>query len=142
MKKTMFLVLSFLMTTGCSMTNKSTLSAPVSVAAQSNLYASVEVGDPIAGTARATYFLGVFQMAGPDTYADGVFGGMAAGLKGAAAYDAISSSGAEIIVNPQYVIQTKGGLLFSSVTVDVTGYKGTISSIEDQGPGPMQSHQH
>ncbi len=142
MKKMMVLALSFLVTTGCSVTNKSSLSAPVSVAASSNLYASVEVGEAISGTTRATSFLYFLPLSGPDTFADGVFGGMAGGLKAAAAYDAISKSGAEIIVNPQYVVTAKGGLLIQNTTVDVTGYKGTITSIEDQGPGPMQGHQH
>ena len=48
---------------------------------------------------------------------------------------AMNSSGAELIVNPQYVTVVKGGLLIKTYTVDVTGYKGTISSIEDLGPG-------
>ena len=134
MNKSSLLVLSLLMSTACSVTNKSVLSAPVSVAASSNLYATVDVGEKIEGSAKSTTFLRFIELTGPDTFADGVFGGMAAGLKGAAAHDAMSKSGAEVIVNPQYVINTKGGLLIQNTTVKVTGYKGTVSSIEDVGP--------
>jgi len=126
-------------TTGCGTTNKSTLSAPVSVAAQTNLYANVDVGDQISGTAMSRTFLTFLTLSGPDTYADGVFGGLSSGLKAAAAYDAISKSGADIIVNPQYVVVGKGGLIFQTTTVDVTGFKGIITSIEDLGPASTQT---
>ena len=139
MNKPMILGLSLLMTTtACSVTNKSVLSAPVGVSATSNLYATVDVGEKIEGTAKATTFLRLIELSGPDTFADGVFGGMAAGLKAAAAYNAMSKSGAEVIVNPHYVVNTKGGILFQTSTVNVTGYKGTISSIEDVGPADSE----
>jgi hypothetical protein len=140
MKKVSFLILAFLMATGCSTTNKSALSAPISIAATTNLYANVDVGDKISGTSKASFLLGFLQLGGPSKFADGVFGGAFASpldptpsLKAAAAYNAMEDSGAEVFVNPQYVVTVKGFLIVT-VTVDVTGYKGTIKGITDTGP--------
>jgi hypothetical protein len=137
MNKATILGLSLLVSTGCASTNKSFMSAPVSVAASSNLYANMEVGEKISGQAKATYFLGFLQLSGPNTFADGVkfHTGFGSGsLKAAASFEAMKSSGAEVIVNPQYVVHVKKNLIVKTVTVDVTGYKGLIKNFSDTGP--------
>ena len=107
-------------------------------AAQSVADSLAAMAEPAVGGTRWE----TLTYSGDRQYSTAVFGGMAGGLKAAAAYDAISKSGAEIIVNPQYVVTAKGGFLIQNTTVDVTGFKGTITSLEYQGPGPMPRHQH
>ena len=50
-------------------------------------------------------------------------------IKAAAAYNALSSSGADIIVNPQYVVEKKVSILFLTTTYNVTvmGKAGNIT---------------
>ena len=76
-------------------------------------------------------FLGIIQLSGPNTYADGIFPtnnpfATISRLKAAAAYNAIVNSGAEIIVNPQYTIKKHSALLFTNIEIEVTGYKGVF----------------
>ena len=140
MKKFLLLALAFplLTATGCKATNKSVLSAPVTVAAaSSNLYANMEVGEQIQGRSEGTYLFGFLKLKGPKTFADGVkfhTGFTYGALKSAAAYDALQESGAEVIVNPQYILNVQRNVIFKTVVVDVTGYKGTIKNFTDTGP--------
>jgi|TARA_B100000809_G_C14670708_1_gene363124 hypothetical protein len=134
MNKIIVLIM-FLLITGCSVTNKSTLVSPVSVEAKSKLQGNIEVGDKISGSIKATMFLGVFQLSGPKTYLDGLNGAFPAynpfdclsRLKAAAAYKAIVNSESEIIVNPQYTITIHRALGFSNIEIEVTGYKGVFT---------------
>ena len=121
----------FLLMIGCSVTNKSTIASPVSVEATSKLQGNIEVSDKISGSIKATMFLGILQLSGPNTYADGVFStnnpfSTIPRLKAAAAYNAKVNSGAEIIVNPQYTIKKHSALLFTNIEIEVTGYKGVF----------------
>ena len=115
--------------------NKSVNKANFSASASTSLEADVEVGGKIKGTAKATLLFGLLKLpGGPNKFADGVFGAAlfaspfdpTGELKAAAAYDAMTGSGADLIVNPQYVVTVDNMLLFHSYKVDVTGYKGTI----------------
>ena len=130
MNKIIVLIL-FLLMMGCSVTNKSTIASPVSVEATSKLQGYIEVGDKISGSIKATMFLGIIQLSGPNTYADGVFSiinpfAPLPRLKAAAAYNAQVNSGSEIIVNPQYTIKKYSALGFTNIEIEVTGYKGVF----------------
>jgi hypothetical protein len=49
--------------------------------------------------------------------------------KAAAAYKAVKSSGADLIVAPRYEVTVEDYFIFKTVGVKVTGNKGSISSI-------------
>ncbi|MEQ6886550.1 hypothetical protein [Salicola sp. Rm-C-2C1-2] len=127
---------------GCSATKVSTNSMPLTSPLQTNVEADVEVGGKISGEATFSRFL-VFPIGADDsTLAEGVSygGGVTSGYgyfgqevqkaKAAAAYEAVESSGADIIVAPKYEIDRSNYLIFSTTQVKVSGYKGTINSIE------------
>lgn len=103
----------------------------------------IEVGQKIQGTAQSVSILGI-QIKGPSSFADG-YGTVASApfplslipnpagrAKSGAAYEAMSSSGADLIVAPQYTIKTTKTLLglIKTIEVSVVGYKGTIKSIQ------------
>ena len=126
-------IVLMLVFTGCSSVNKSVEAAPFSVSASASLEADVKVGEKISGTSQGSYLFGIFKLNGPNKFADnaGVGGFTTSGLlKAAAAYNAMESSGAEIIVNPQYIVEANKGLFVHSYNVTVTGYKGTITEIK------------
>jgi len=105
----------------------------------------IEVGQKIQGTAQSVSILGI-QIKGPSSFADG-YGTVASApfplsliasvnptgrAKSGAAYEAMSSSGADLIVAPQYTIKTTKTMLglIKTIEVSVVGYKGTIKSIQ------------
>ncbi|RMQ16594.1 putative Lipoprotein, partial [Pseudomonas savastanoi pv. glycinea] len=49
--------------------------------------------------------------------------------KAAAAFKAVKSSGADLIVAPRYEVSIKDYFIFKKVDVKVTGSKGNINSI-------------
>lgn len=142
------LLLSVVMlTSGCTIHNANTASAPLHVNLVSNdLKADVAVGEKISGQAKVTYFM-IFEFGGTGKYADGVSydgtstqvggdifaallaGNTYAGVKSSAAYDAISKSNADVIISPRYVLEVQDFLIFKTVEAKVTGYKGTVKSI-------------
>ena len=105
------------------------LGGSVNVAANVDLEADVTVGGEISGSARETYLFSFFKLSGtgPALVGAGVGGGK---VCSAAAYDAVKGSGADIIVNPQYVLETNSNLFTSTEVCTVTGFKGTINSIK------------
>lgn len=134
--------------TACSSMNKSAPSALTNVYIQANIEADIEIGEEITGSATITKVL--FFTFGPNKYADGVrytAGGtqsVAAGLlhafdptgaaKRAAAYAAITSSGADVIIDPRYEVTVNNYLIFSEVHAKVTGRKGTIKGYKKLPP--------
>ncbi len=128
--------------TGCSSLNTSSNSMPITAPLETNLVADVEVGEKITGKASVTKIL-FFTIANDKEFADGVSygaGGSSAGAlpfenpvskaKSAAAYKAITESGADIIVAPRYTVKSEDFLIFGTINVTVEGYKGTIKSIK------------
>lgn len=91
----------------------------------------IDMSKKIIGESQASYFL-IFKVSEEDNkYAEGVsFSGEKIGmlklnkLKSAAAYKAITNSGCDIIVHPNYVIKKHNYLFFSSYEIKVTGYAG------------------
>ncbi|MGM0433754.1 MAG: hypothetical protein ACQEQ1_03755 [Pseudomonadota bacterium] len=129
---------------GCSATKVSTNSMPLTSPLETDVEADVEVGGKISGEATFSRFL-IFPIGADDsTLAEGVSygGGVTSGsgygyfgqevqkAKAAAAYQAVEGSGADIIVAPKYEIDRSNYLIFGTTQVKVSGYKGTIKSIE------------
>jgi hypothetical protein len=126
---------------GCSSLNVSSNSMPVTAPLQTDIKADVEVGEKISGKASVTKIL-FFTIGSDKQFADGVsYGGSGGGMglpfgdpvskaKSAAAYKAVTSSGADIIVAPRYTVETDDFVVFGTINVTVEGYKGTIKSIK------------
>ena len=96
------------------------------------------MGKKLSGVASATTLFGILDISSPSKYADGVFASSSSffnfgtgpsELEAAAAYNAVIGK-ADVIVNPQYIVQKKSYLIFSTTTVWVSGYAGTIKKIE------------
>ena len=129
-------------TSGCVSYNVSQPTAPLEGTVKTDLKADVKVGGTISGES-STNVLFNFLSIGDDTqFADGVaYGGASGGgmglalpdpvstAKAAAAYKAVKSSGADLIVAPRYEVNVKDYFIFKKVNVKVTGNKGSISSI-------------
>jgi hypothetical protein len=118
----------------CSVLNKSTNAAFFeSQANVAPVEAEIEVDDSkkIKGNSKSVYLLGILRIAGDNKYANGVFSSynpfdIIAPVSAAAAFKAIKSSGADVIVNPQYEVKQTNLILFKTVEATVTGMKGTF----------------
>ena len=137
------LCLAFL--SACSSTHQGTKSMNVeglSLEARP-LQTSVVAGEKISGTVECTNFLGIpFVSPAKEAYGarlettDGNFAGDKC-TRGAI-YNAIVSSGADVIIAPQYMTEGKTflclpwiGCLYNNRKITVIGYKGTYSNIRD-----------
>ena len=148
-KSIIFTLLLISLLSSCSTTfNKNEKSGALGINLVSNLDAEVEVDmtKKVQGTATAKKLFSIFTISGPNSFADGVvynpnesdggfsfFGpGVAEEVKSAAVSNAMVNSKAEIIVAPQYVMRTKSVFfgMYKEVTVNVTGYAGSLKSIK------------
>lgn len=123
------------------------------------LKADVAVGDKISGQSKITYFLGIpfgssnkyadgILYDGAIVTQAGVYnpyspqaqdlfsslfslfvGNIQQEAAAQAAYDAITKSGADIIIAPRYVLDVQDFWIVKNVEAQVSGYKGTIKSI-------------
>lgn len=125
--------------TGCSSMNMSASSMPLTAPIETDVKADVKVGEKITGQSSITQVL-FFTLGADKEFADGVayggssgssllFGGAVGNAKAAAAYKAITASGADLIVLPRYTVKEDNYLLFKKIDVTVEGYKGTINSV-------------
>ncbi len=132
---------AFALLTGCASQNFSQPTAPLNGEVTTNLKADVKVGEQIEGQSSVNVLFGVIKLGGDTQFADGVSygggeGGFALGLdpvadaKSAAAFKAVKTSGADLIVAPRYEVSVQDYKVYKTVTVKVTGNKGTISSIQ------------
>ncbi|MHC8316683.1 hypothetical protein [Pseudomonas sp. LB3P31] len=138
-----FIALSTLIATasGCVSYNNSQPSSPIDSTVKADLKADIAVGDTISGQSSVKVLFGLFKFGGDSQFAEGVsYGGQSGGLSGlgldpvsavksAAAYKAVKSSGADLIVAPRYEVNEENYFLFKTVSVTVTGNKGNIRSI-------------
>lgn len=139
-------VATLIMTTsGCVSYNMSQPSAPLEGVVKSDLKADVKVGEAISGESSTNVLFNFFSFGGDTQFADGiVYGGSSGGglgglglpipdpvssAKAAAAYKAVKSSGADLIVAPRYEVNVADYFIFKKVDVKVTGHKGSITSI-------------
>lgn len=129
-------------TTGCVSYNVSQPTAPLEGVVRSDLKADVKVGEAISGQSSTNILFNFLNIGGDNQFADGVAysGGATGGLsallpdpisstKAAAAYKAVKSSGADLIVAPRYEVTVDDYFIFKTVKVKVTGNKGSITSI-------------
>ncbi|KPW42531.1 hypothetical protein ALO95_04236 [Pseudomonas syringae pv. antirrhini] len=130
-------------TSGCVSYNVSQPSAPLEGTVKTDLKADVKVGGTITGESSTNVLFNFLSFGGDNHFADGVtYGGASGGgglglalpdpvstAKAAAAYKAVNSSGADLIVAPRYEVSVQDYFIFKKVNVKVTGSKGSISSI-------------
>ncbi|MBX8512983.1 hypothetical protein K5D34_25160 [Pseudomonas cichorii] len=130
-------------TSGCVSYNVSQPTAPLEGVVKTDLKADVKVGGAISGESSTNILFNVLSFGGDNRYADGVvYGGASGGgalslplpdpvakTKAAAAYKAVKSSGADLIVAPRYEVNVQDYFIFKKVNVKVTGNKGSINSI-------------
>lgn len=126
---------------GCVSYNASQPSSPIESAVKTDLKADVTVGEEITGKSAVNILFGVLKIGGDSQFADGVaYGGDSGGglsglldpvsaVKSAAAYKAVKSSGADLIIAPRYEVTQKDYFIFKQVDVTVKGNKGNIRSI-------------
>ena len=137
-----------LLFTGCTLKNSDNLSNSIDINIEANLEASITVGDKITGTGYETIILGVFRVPGTRYSAHGVttdatstsenLGYMPISYalnfidyaKGEAVHDALTSSNADLIISPQFIITEENFLLYKTIKCEVNGYKGTIKNIK------------
>lgn len=137
-------LLVLLILVSCStVTNRTVPNGSIGLGVGSNLKADIQVDmtKKLAGVASSTKILGI-RVNGSNNYADGVaYGAGTEGgfslfdstdeVKAAAAFNAINTTNADVIIAPQYIVQKTGFLFFYSKTVvKVTGYPGIIKKIE------------
>jgi hypothetical protein len=140
MLKIIALGLLAMLATGCSSLHTSQSNAPLNATVNANLKANIDVGEPITGKSAVTTVFGIFSF-GDNKYSDGVnygvssggfssmFGGSVEEAKSAAAYNAVSTSKADLILLPRYTIEETSYFFFKTTTVSVVGNKGTLRSI-------------
>ena len=138
--KILSLIVLATLAVGCAATNVSNFPSPIDATVETDLKAQVSVGSEITGTSTMNIFMNMFAI-GDSKFADGVVYGnqtvTALGLpdpisktKAAAAYNAVSKSGADVILAPRYVVDVMDYIVFKKVTVTVTGYSGKINGIK------------
>ncbi len=59
-------------------------------------------------------------------------------VKSAAAYNAVRGSGADVLINPSYIVEDTNFLLFREIDVTVTGYAGKIKGFKVDEHGYMR----
>lgn len=125
---------------GCSSYNASQPTTAFVGHVDSSVKADIAVGDKISGEATANVLMGFIKWGEGNNYIDGVgygddsslsaFTDTTSSVKSAAAYNAVKTSGADLIIAPRYEINTKSYGIFKTIHVTVTGYKGTINSVK------------
>lgn len=136
------LVSAAVLASGCSSYNISQPIAPVAGAVKTDLKADVAVGESISGQSQVNILFGFIKFGGDNQFADGVTYGAESGsglslaafdpvssAKAAAAFKAVKSSNADLIVAPRYEVSVQDYFVFKKVDVKVIGNKGSINSI-------------
>ena len=135
-----------LIISGCTSINRSYLDSSLQVSIESPMKAKIDVdmGNKLVGYASGGYFLHVFMTSGDNRYADNVTfnnhrGGFFSNwsrlnaVKAAATYNALRTTNADLIVNPQYVVEENHwNPFYKVIKVKVTGYPGKIAAIKNK----------
>ena len=146
MDKIIASILIIIAASGCTSINRSYLDSSMKVTIDSPMRAKIDVdmNNKLVGYASGGYFLHFFMTSGDNRYADNVtFNHDRSGLfsswskvnavKAAATYNALRTSNADIIVNPQYVIEENHwNPFYKLIKVKVTGHPGKISAIKNK----------
>ena len=137
---------------GCSNVSYNQLTGDIDVTVKAELDATITVGDNISGTGSETVLFFIFRWPGTRYRAEGntialnssspasfFVSGISNSLnpfnvvehaKGQAIHDAITSSNADVIINPRFIITEQDFFIYKTVRCDVTGKKGTIKTIK------------
>ena len=130
----------------CTNTSFNQLSSDIDINVEANLKATVKVGEKINGTGSESSFLWIFRVPGVKYRSSGANTSMTSSYpgwwnifsmfsivenaKGEAIHDAITTSKADIIINPKFTITETDYLIFKTVKCEVTGLKGTINKVQ------------
>ena len=129
---------------GCHSLNTNKPSAPLQPRIVTNeLRADIKVGEKINGESELNILFGWLSFGGDSNFADGVTydgittGGLLSGnpfdkvpqVQSAAAYKALAPVNGDVIVSPRYEVNVDDYFIFKKIHVKVTGYKGTVNSI-------------
>ena len=153
MKKMLLLAgIAMIGLTGCSSVHQGVASAPLQTSVSANHVANIRVGEKISGESSAKILFGFIKIGGDNKFVDGMsYTGEAKGLGGAlplpvpslssgmndvrsaAAYKAITNSGADVIVAPTYKTTVKNDfVVYKELEAKVEGYKGTITGFSQK----------
>ncbi|MCF8059188.1 MAG: hypothetical protein K9K67_07820 [Bacteriovoracaceae bacterium] len=137
----------------CSSINKSHMNASIGISISSPMDAKIDVDmtKKLVGYASGGYLFHLLKVSGDSKYIDGVSynspGGNDDGfltgvlksfskieeVKAAAAYNAIRTSDADVLINPQYIVEESNwNPFYKLIKVKVTGFPGKVISIKNQ----------
>lgn len=152
----MFRFLIFLaclyMVMGCTSINKSHMNSSIGISVTSPMDAKIDVDmtKKLVGYASGGYLFHLLKVSGDNKFADGINYNSGSGDKGfigkvfedfsnveevkaAAAYNAIRTSDADVLISPQYVIEEGNwNPFYKLIKVKVTGYPGKVISIKNK----------
>ena len=147
MRKIIVLGMSILMLllASCSSVSMGGNSATLTTSASANFKAEVTVGEKIEGNGSVVYLFGILPLTLKTYEVSGVLTGSSGAsmipdpitmvmsllpptdlAKDEAAYNAVTQSGCDVLVDPVYEMVTTNLLIFKAQTCKVTGYRGTI----------------
>ncbi|MDR1026349.1 MAG: hypothetical protein LBL47_03015 [Lactobacillus sp.] len=125
---------------GCVSLNEGVPSPALETRVRSAHIADIQPGQKVTGESSATILFGLFKINGDTQFADGVnYAGAGlfsspldstAPVKSAAAYKAMKSSGADVLLAPTYITEVNNYVLWKDVKVTVNAYKGTIKGFK------------
>ena len=137
----------------CSTINKSHMNASIGISIDSPMDAKIDVDmtKKLVGYASGGYLFHLLKVSGDSKYADGIAfnspgggdGNFLTGIlnsiskisevKAAAAYNAIRTSDADVLINPQYIVEEGNwNPFYKLIKVKVTGYPGKVISIKNR----------
>ncbi|TNE97431.1 MAG: hypothetical protein EP326_11455 [Deltaproteobacteria bacterium] len=140
-----FLTLA-LVIAGCSTINKSHKNSGIGISITAPMRAKVDVDltTKLTGYAYGGYLFNLLKVSGDGKFADGIsYNGSEPGffdalskveeVKSAAAYNAIRQSKADVLINPQYVVEeSHWNPFWKTIKVKVTGWPGKVVSIKNE----------
>ncbi len=146
MTKSLALILLLSIFTSCSSIQKSHMNSSVNVTIDSPMEAKIDVDltRKLTGYASGGYLLHILKVSGDNKYLDGIAyngndGGMfsfvskVATVRAAAAYNAIRATDADVLVNPQYIVEENHwNPFFKQIKVKVVGHPGRIVAIKNK----------
>lgn len=148
MKKMLLLAgIAMIGLTGCSSVHQGVASGALQTSVSADHIANIRVGEKISGESSAKILFGFIKIGGDNKFVDGMsYAGEGNGLggalplpvpslssgmddvKSAAAYKALTKSGADVIVAPTYKTTVKNDyVVYKEIEAKVEGYKGTIT---------------
>lgn len=152
-KLSILVVLLLGFTSACTSINKSHMNASIGITIDSPMDARIDVDmtKKLVGYASGGYLFHLLHVSGDNKFADGIrynspgqgsegfFSSIGSlfskveSVKSAAAYNAIRTSDADVLINPQYIIEASNwNPFYKLIKVKVTGYPGKVISIKNK----------